>query len=488
LTILITLAAVAPAVAEPVRLTLKEAVRMAAEKNLDVRAELYTTAQIVADINRNLAIYDPQFNALANYSNSTTPVPGLVGTVSSEGRVLQLDSSISKLLWTGATASVGFNNRYTNSNSAATPVNYWQSSLGVTLSQPLLKNFGRENTEFGINVSRLSKYASIEHFKTSLLNTVSQVRSQYFKLFSLREQLEVRKVSLELSRRILSDTRARVAAGVLPAMEILNAEFGVTSREKELIDAEKAVRDQVDALHLLLQMDDRRDIETVDLPSREVLQINQDQALKVAMSRPDILEQKRNLEIHELETRVLTNRTRPDLSLNLSGALVGHDRTYPGDLERIGSADYPAWGIGMTFSYPLGNGAAENDYRKSRLRAQQTVLQIRSIEEAAATDVRSAIRSVESWYKQIEVADRGRAFAEERLRAFLRKSEVGLATTKDVLDVEADLAAAKSNQISALANYANAVTDFWRVTGELLEREGIRVVESDADKLYSDIR
>jgi len=428
------------------------------------------------------------FNALVNYSNTTSPISGVPGTASSDGKTLQLDSSISQLFWTGATASVGFTNRYTNSNSVAASLNYWQSSLGITLSQPLLKNFGRENTEFGINVSRLSKQASLEQFRTRLLNTVSQVRSQYYKLYSLREQLDVRKVSLELSRRILSDTRARVQAGVLPAMENLNAEFGVTSRERELIDAERAVKDQVDALHLLLQLDAGSDIIPVDLPGREMLQVNADQAIKSALTRPDILEQKRNLQVRELETRVFSNRTRPDLSLNLSGALVGTDKTYPGNLEKIGSADYPAWGIGLSFSYPLGNGAAENDYRKSRLRTQQTELQVRSLEETAINDVKSAIRSVDSWYKQIEVADRGKAFAEERMRAFLRKSEVGLATTKDVLEVEADLAAARNNQISAVVNYANAVTDLWRVTGELLEREGIRVLESEADKLYSNIR
>ena len=39
-----------------------------------------------------------------------------------------------------------------------------------------------------------------------------------------------------------------------------------------------------------------------------------------------------------------------------------------------------------------------------------------------------------------------------------------------------------------MVTYSNAVTQFWQVTGELLEREGIRVVEGDADKLYTTIR
>lgn len=474
---------------DALRLTLKESIRMAVEKNLDVRAELYNPAQFEADIRRNFSIYDPLFTMDTNYTNSKTRVANafLTGSDKSEVNTLNANAGIAYTYWTGGNVALAFNNAYTETNSSRSLSNYWQSSLGATLTQPLLKNLGRESTEVNILVSRLSKFASIEHFNSRLLNTVAQVRTEYFKLYSLREELEVRKVSLELARKILAETKARVAAGVLPAMEILNAEFGATSREKELIDAEKAVSDQVDVLRLLLQIEGKGDIITADLPRRDPMQVSVDEALRRAMSRPDIKEQKRNLEIAELQTRVFNNRIKPDLSLVASASLTGLDHTYPRNLDNIGSFDAPVWSVGLNFTYPFGNNAAENDYRKSRLKSEQTALQIRSLEENSANDVKSAIRGVTSGYKQIDVADRGRAFAEERLRAFIRKNEVGLATTKDVMDVENDLVAAKNNQIIAVVNYDTAITRLWQVTGELLEREGVRMVEGDADKLYTNI-
>ena len=474
--------------AEPLKLSLAEAIRMAAERNLDVRAELYTPAQFEAEINRNKAIYDPSLNLQVKYSDTTAPIPRAIVNGQSSGSNFQLNSSLSQLFWTGATTSLEFNNTYNNSNSFSTLRDYWQSSLGVTLSQPLLKNFGRENTEININVSRLSKFASLEHFNTRLINTIAQVRVEYFKLYSLREQLEVRKVSLELAGKILTETKARVAAGVLPAMEILNAEFGLTSREKDLIDTERAVNDEVDALRLLLQIEGKDDVVTINLPRRELFSVNEEEAVKRALMRFDIKELKRNLDISELQTRVFGNNIKPDLSLIVSGALVGLDQSYPRNLEKLSSFDYPAWNIGLNFSYPFGNNAAENDYRKSRLKSAQIALQVRSLEEGAINSVKSATRAINSGFKQIDVTDRGRTYAEERLKAFIRKNEVGLATTKDVLDVENDLATAKNNQIIALVNYDNAVTQFWQVTGELLEREGIHVVEGDADKLYTNTR
>lgn len=484
--VLVWLPSLSMAAATPLQLTLSEAIRMAAEKNLDVRAELYNPAQFEADINRNRAIYDPLFTADTSYSRSTLPAVNLSSLASSSGTAFQMNTGLSQLLWTGATASVGFNNAFNSGDSVL--YDNWQSSLGASLTQPLLKNLGRDATEVNINVSRLSKFASIEKFNTRLLTTVAQVKNEYYQLYNLREQVEVKKVSLELARKILKETKARVAAGVLPAMEILNAEFGAVTREKELIDVEKSVSDQVDLLHLLLQIDGRSDINTVDLPRRELIEVSEDDSIKRALNRQDIREQKRNLEISELQTRVFSNKTRPDLALVASTSLVGLDRTYSRNLERLSGFNYPAWSVGLNFSYPLGNGAAENDYRKSRLKTEQTALQIRSLEEGAANDVKAAIRAVTTGYKQIEVVDRGRAFAEERLHAFMRRNEVGLATTKDVLDVENDLATAKSNQIIAVVGYNNAITRLWQVTGELLEREGVRVVEADMDKLYTNTR
>ena len=465
----------------PLQLNLKDAIRMAVEKNLDVRAELYNPAQFEADINMNRSIYNPLLILQSSYTDSDVATGSLS---SSPGNTLVLNSSIKQLLLTGGTAEIKFNNWH-----ADTPSSSWQSGLGASISQPLLKNVGRDATEIAINISRSSKFASLERFNSRLLATVAQVRTEYFKLYSLREDLDVKKVSLELARKILSETQARVKAGVLPAMEVLNAEYGSVTREKDLIDSERAVSDQVDVLRLLLQMDDKiGELKTVDMPARDKFIPVESDAIQKALNRPDIREQKRNLDLYELQTKNLSQKTRPDLTFNASAQLTGLDSAYQRNMDKVLTFDYPVWSVGLNLSYPLGNGAAENEYRKSRLKTEQASLQLRSLEETSTKEVKAAIRGVVVGYKQIEVADRGKAFAEERLRAFMRKNEVGLATTKDVLDVENDLAVSKSNQIKSVVDYAKALTTYWQVTGELLDREGIRVVEGDADKLYSATR
>ncbi len=469
----------------PLALTLGEAIRLAVENNLDVRAALYTPAQFEAEINRNRAIYEPIFTAQTGFADSNTGSASTVpGPDHNIVRTWELNSSFSQLFPTGATASLAFNNAAINNNSTVLRNDYWQSDLEVTLYQPLLKNFGRENTEAFINISLLSKSASLERFSGRLLNTVAQVRQEYYNLYNQREQLAVKRGSLTLAQKILAETKGRVTAGVLPAMEISNAEFGVAAREKELLDAERQVKDQEDTVRLLLQLFDQGEIHLVDRPRLGRFTVNADEAIKRALTNPDLLEQRRILEINKLQTRIFGNKTKPDLSLAASNALTGLDRHYHKDLEKIGAATFPAWSVGLNFTCPLGNGAAENEYRQSQLKTAQTALQIQSLEESTTNEVKSAIRGVETAYKQIDVTARGRAYAEERLQAYTRKNEVGLATIKEVLEVENDLAIAKSDRIAAEVTYDHAVTLLWRLTGELLEREGVRVDETAADELY----
>lgn len=474
-----------------IRLTLADAIKAAVENNLEVQAERYTPAQQEAEFQKNRGIYDPVLQLLTSYADATNVNSFYLSPPDRQAdRSTQLNAGLSQLFVTGATATLGYNNSYNRTEAAVAGGldSYWYSSLGVTVSQPLLKNFGRETTELPIDTARLGKYVSIEQFNAKLSATVAQVCTEYYTLYSLREELEVKKVSLELARKILAETQARVKAGVMPAMEILNAEFGVASREKELIDAERAVSDQADLLRQLLQLEHTRELVAAETPSKAFYEVSEQDQIRIALElRPEIRELKRNLELLELQARVSNNRTLPDLTLSASAAATGLAGTYPKDMDRLGSGEYPNWSVGLALAFPLGNRTAENDYRKNRLKVEQAALRLRNQQELISNEVRAAVRAVAANYKQLEVADRGRAFAEERFKAFVRKAEVGLATNKDVLDVEHDLVTSKSNQIKAQTSYANAVTQLWKVTGELLDRQQIRMVEQDVVQLYRQV-
>lgn len=471
------------------RLTLKEAIQLAVEKNLDVHAELYNPASAEADIHRSRGIYNPLLTLYGDYQDSNILQSNsfVSGVSVSRQRTETYNAGVSQLIPSGATVAAEFNNSWNHNNSQTPGIinNYFQSDVTLKLTQPLLKNFGKETTELNINVARFNKEGALEQFKTKLLDIISQVKSQYHQLYSLREDLEAKKTSLSLAETILNNTRAQVKAGVLPAMEILNAEFGVATQQKNLIDAERALKDQVDALRLLLQLNDVTDIIPADTPFRDNYAVDEAEAIRHALaSRPDLRQQRVTLRTSELLSRVARNLTRPELDFTASAAFTGLADTYNRDLERVGSGQYPVWIAALQLTYPIGNDAAKNDYIKSKLKVDQTRTQVRSLEETISKDVRTAVRAVRSGYLQLDVTARGRAYAEEVLQAYIKKQKVGLATTKDVLDVLNNLVTAKANEIQAVTDFNNAIVTLWKTTGELLEREGITLDGKEADALY----
>ncbi len=470
-------------------LTLKEAVKLAVEKNLDVRVELFNPASAEADIHKAQGIYNPLLSILANYQDSTTTTSDRVTTggvsyIKAQG--VTTSAGVNQLIPTGGTVGASFNNNLNHNNFKVGNINTsYQSNVMLNFTQPLLKNFGKETTELTINVAKFSREGSLEQFRTRLQDIVSQVKIQYYQLYSLRKNLEVKNTSLHLAETVLNNTQGQVKAGVLPAMEILNAQFGVASRQKELIDAERALSDQVDVLRTLLQLHDSMEIIPVDTPFMKVYAVEEADSIRYALAeRPDLKQLRVTQKTNDLQSRVFRSQTLPQLDFTTSIAITGQADDFGNDIGRVSSAKYPVWTAGLQLTYPIGNDSAKNDYIKSKLKVEQTRTQVKSLEETISKDVRTALRAVSSGYKQLDVTARGRTYAKEVVEAYIKKQKVGLATTKDVLDVINNMVTAQGAEIQAVTDYNNAIVTLWKTTGELLSREGITLGEKEANSLY----
>jgi outer membrane protein TolC len=148
-------------------------------------------------------------------------------------------------------------------------------------------------------------------------------------------------------------------------------------------------------------------------------------------------------------------------------------KDYSDDWEDIDSSRYPNWQVGVTLSYPLGNREGRNEVLRNRVRLKGLHARLAQLRDEIRTEIRAAIRLLEVSRKKIDVTSSGRELAEEKLRTLLKRKEVGLATTRDVLEGEDDLAQARTEEITAFAEYNQAVTQYLRVTGRLLKHEGV---------------
>ncbi|MEK6779648.1 MAG: TolC family protein, partial [Candidatus Deferrimicrobiota bacterium] len=466
-------------------LTLDDAVRGAIGNNLSLKAEAFNPAISGTDVRRARAIYNPRFSVLLDHRGANSPASQTFPVFSiSATRVRFFDANISTdvLLPTGATASASFTNLWRQDNLETFLSRFAQPNLTLSFSQPLLQRFGREITEREITVATFATESALVRWRAQALSVSGNTRDQYFALIKARQNLQTRKASLALAREIHASNEARVRAGVLAAIELLDSRLGVAQREKDLLEAEKNALDEADKLRVLLHLPFQTDFIVPEAFPEAAIDRSEENALRKALAmRPDLLQARTNLKSQEFSEKVGRNLLLPSLSLKGSAGLTALAPDYATGIDDLRTGKFPLWSVGIELAYPLGNDAAEADLAKNRLQAGQSRVQIQSLEESAGLEVRQAIRNLETREKQIAVANRGVELAEARFDSYVKRGKVGLSTTRDILQVESDLTVALEGLAGARSDYQVAVTQLWKSTGELLERHGIRIEEKDIE-------
>ena len=477
------LSAAGPALAEEIPITLDTAVRAAIERNLDLRVQAFTPALSETDVRRARAIFDPNLSLLLDHRGSNAPVsPG--SPFEERTRFFDANLSTDFLLSSGAKASAAFTNLWSRDNLGTPLSRYAQPQISLSLSQPVLRGFGKAMTEKEITIAAYAKESSLLQWRSVALSTVAAARDGHFALVKARENLETRRSALAVAKEIHTGNEARVKAGVLAAVELLDSEFGVAQREQDLLTAEKSVKDASDSLSVLIQYGVGSELVPADSIPFEPGEVSEQEAMAIALrTRPDLQNAKVGRGTEEFRTKVARNEILPAVSLTGSAGLEGLAPDYGNALDDLKSGNSPFWSVGVALSFPLGNHAAKADLAAGLLRERQAETRIQSLTESIRLDVRSALRALETSVRQIETAQKGIALGEARLASFLKRGKVGLAVTKDILQAESDLTAARETLTAARADYQGAQTLLWKATGELLERQGIRIEDPAIENL-----
>jgi outer membrane protein TolC len=465
-------------------LDLRTAQRLAMERNLNLQAQSYATQAADALVRRGFGIYDPVLQAdlaagKANQLNSILTA-GSTLTRSFETEYERFNFSLVQAVPTGGQLILAFDNQHqdvssslASSSSILNPS--FDSSLRLSLVQPLLRGFGRTVTEQEILFAAYDRNLSVQDLRQSAFDLLNLVRNAYFEALRFRDEVAFRRTSVALAERVLEENRARVEAGVLAPVEILEAQVGMQLRERELLDANRAYEDAIDRLALRLNLQEPVDVAMEPLEAQPI-ETNLEEGVRAALTqRPDVLSRLQEIERLGLARDLARNSLLPQFDLVGSYQHAGLDGTYGGAVSDLSDVDFNSWEIGVLFSYPFGNTAARQELQRVNflLKSQNSLLT--QLRDEVRTEIRSAIRDLDVNRKKIEVTQLGTQLASERLETLLKRKDVGLATTRDVLEGEEDLAEARTLHIAALADYNQAVTAYLLATGQLLAHENFRL-------------
>jgi outer membrane protein TolC len=372
------------------------------------------------------------------------------------------------------------------------------TTLQFNFTQPLLRNFGYDISRYNILVARSSYSVSEYQLKQSLLDTIYSVEGAYWNLVYAIENLNVRKLSLQLAKDLLDQNQRSVEVGTMAPMEILSAQAEVATREADLIQAETQVKSAEDQIKVLMNMpeDEMRLVDTItplDKPTVEEHKVELDEALATALqSRPDLMSSKLGIELQKLNVRYARNQILPDLNLSasywspgISGTPVDPNTGLPvGNPQNIGesfkqsfSFKYPNWSLGLTLNIPTSNFFSRANYIQTKINLQQAVLGLNNQQQQIFLEIRNDIRSVEANFKRIAAYRVARELAEQKLAAEQEKFRVGQSTNFMVLSYQRDLANARISELNSVVAYNVSLASLDHDLGSSLKNKNVSLTD-----------
>ncbi len=479
----------APALAPAtLRLTVDEAVNMALDQNVDLKAARLDPQISDTRVAAATGAFRPSLTSSVEQNNQLQPPASFLIPTATRTDVVTSSAGVTQRVpWFGTSYSASWNTAHTDSNSFLNSFNpLLQSGLSLSVSQPLVRDLFVDASRQQLATSRVNRDIADTRLRETLVHTTADVKAAYWNLVSAHATVDARRSALTLAEELVRVNKAKVDVGQSPPLDLVSAQAEVASDQEQLIIAETAVKQTEDRLRLLIFDPTHRDnwnvaIDPADSPPVGMAPLDLESAVTNALSaRADLLRAHKDIENAQTALKFADNQKLPDVRLNASYQASGLGGTQvlraggfpgtvvgPGAVTDFGSVmnqlfgrDYPTWSVGLNVSYPLGESVEQANAARAALEHAQAGERLKSDEGRVIQQVRDAGWKVEMNAKRIETTRAAHELAEQRLDAERKRFEVGMSTSFLVIQAQRDLAQAKTNELGAVLAYDLALVDF----------------------------
>lgn len=475
-------------------LSLEEAIRLAVQNNIDIERERFGTQIAHATVEQARAQFDPSvgLDVVGSRSrllptNHTIVLDPLTNLPTGEKRILrqsarnaEVTPNFKQQILTGGNYAVHFINTREDITPASSGLTEriadprYESSVEVSLTQPLLRGFGIAINSAAIRQAQKAEGIAVQQVLQAVLNTIFTVQERYWELGFRMEDLAAKRESLKLAEDFLAENKIRVELGTLAPIELVQAETRVKTRQGDVIDAESAVDDADDLLKEVLNIPEifatwALRLQPTDTPPFHPITppILEDKVEVALQKRPDYIQSQLGIAAREIAREVAHNSRLPRLDLQGRVSVNAYGDNPGSSIANLGETEGYEWAVGVQLSYPLGNRFALNELHKRNLELQQARVEQRQLKRTIVRDLRQALRRIETEMKQVEVTRQATVLARTQLEAEQEKFRLGLSTSFNVFEFQEDLAIARSGEIRALSNYNVALARLDQLTGTI---------------------
>jgi HAE1 family hydrophobic/amphiphilic exporter-1 len=526
-------------------LSLNEAIRRALENNNEIEVARNDVLLAETTLRSFQGVYDPVLNFNPEISNQVQSQQSTINQGSDQSGTLtttdlRFDNSLSKFFSVGGgNYQFFFNNNRRTTNlrvNQFSPV--YSASMGVTFTQPLLRDRSIDNNRRQIRIQRKRLEQSDADFRRRTIDVITQVQRAYWDLvFTLRDQ-QNQIANLNLTRENLRRVEAQIAAGSIAPLERAEVQTELSSRESDVLLSTQSVTVAENNLKQLILRDAQSkewsaQVTPMDAPSFDSTPVNLTDALTEARAnRPELRRLNLGREINDIDLKYFKNQTRPRIDLQatvastgLAGTPVSTGGSVPLitglpdastsafllnqiNILRAGQGLVPAtvptvtidsgvpqdlvggygrtlrnlFGLntrnlvaGVAIQIPLRNRTAEANLAGARIQRTQLEATTRLQEQTIEVEVRNAAQAVETSRRRVLTARSARENAELQLAGEQRLYQVGRSTTFLLFQRENQLANARNLELRAETDYNKSLADLQRATATTLRANNIIV-------------
>jgi outer membrane protein len=460
-----------------------------------------------------IPVYDPALVGNVSWAHQTVPESStfIAGTDELIQRQDLSGLTYQQGFQTGTSISVGLNNSTTIGNSSSTLFNpVTSASLGITVTQHLLEGFSLAVNQRQIQIARNNRELSDLTFKLQVITTVAAVMDLYWDLVTFNENVRAQQQAVATSTKLFEDNKKQVDVGMMAPIEVVRAEAQLATDQQNLTLSETQLLQQETILKNALSRNgvaspsvaDAHIVPTdrIHVPDIEPVTPIQDQVAMALSARPELAQNRIQVTNQEITLRGSKNGLLPTLDLvagMTNNALAGQVNTVPSTLpfsfgtpspafiggygtvlKQLFARNYPNYSAGFNLQIPLRNRAAQAQAINDELTLRQLQLGVQRLENQVRVDVQNAVIGVRNSRAQFQAAVKARLLQQQSLDAEQKKYAAGASIIYNVILTERDLATARQSELAAEAAYAKSKVELERVTGQILNNNGVSLSEA----------
>jgi outer membrane protein TolC len=331
---------------------------------------------------------------------------------------------------------------------------FYNADTTLTLSQPLLRGFGKSVARRGLSAAEMRRDDAARVQTLSEQQVAVDVAAAYYRVVSQQAFVDVARQSLVRARRLRDASEAKLDAGLVSQLDVLRSQQLVSQAEMQLFDSQSAVEDARDQLTFLMGRP-TTDPFTVDaaVPRPGMDPVDVPAATAIALANR--LDLKGRIAAHDdadNQIRFSRNQLLPQVDVNFA---FTRRETAPSFRDSFGLDGYK-FATFFTIAMPVDRTAQQVEYQSAIIDRERRRRETETLERQITDNVKQIVRERERLIRNVAAAENSVVLSRREVEVAQLRYENGLSNNLDVVTAEAGLLQAEGRRIQALADSAVA--------------------------------